>query len=195
MLVLTHSDELNRTYCDDARRKRERSPAQPHKDDPTIKEVSPCFKETRATVISTGSKSLTITSAVSRGDSLWFKNTRSHHTGGSSSEMHEESRKTEEDPSFDQVQGSRRDSYRVAGLIIGREELRCSEDIDGEKDGEATSRSPSNQEKEGPGFSEANSSQTITGVNSSPTITAWEAGWNVTNAIQVLHNTVRLIWL
>ncbi|XP_028253679.1 vesicular inhibitory amino acid transporter-like [Parambassis ranga] len=184
MLVLTHSDELNRTYCDDSRRQREGSPALPHKHDPTIKEVSPCFKETRATVISTGSKSLAITSAVSRGDSLWFKNTRRHHKGGSSSEMHEESRKIEEDPSFNQVQGSRRDSYRLAGLIIGKEELRCSEDIDGEIDGEATSQSSSSQEKEAPGFSVATSSQTTTGVNSSPTITAWEAGWNVTNAIQ-----------
>jgi len=106
MLILTHSDELNRTYGEDSRlpfdniadrnntssddTRRNRTLFQTQQDNPSVPEStstllqeSPALKETRATVISTGPRTMTITSAVATPccHSLWFKNTNGHGKG------------------------------------------------------------------------------------------------------------------
>ncbi|CAB1425961.1 unnamed protein product [Pleuronectes platessa] len=113
MLVLTHSDELNRTYGEDSRfpfdhitNKNTSSPSLSEQDTPALRERpapdlpgssstswpgdGPSFKETRATVISTGPRTITITSTVSSADSLWLRNTSSYGKGERSSEMEED---------------------------------------------------------------------------------------------------------
>ncbi len=231
MLILTHSDELNRTYGEDNRfdnttnknntnsdgTRRHRTPFRRNsqslteQDNPSTWESpgpnlvgststswqeSPAFKETKATVISTGPSTITITSAVSTADSLLFKNTRSYGKGGRSTEMQADKMgiNSEENPSFNQNQGSKRGSYRLAGLLRANTE-RLSEDGEEEKEGEETVEGSSqfctNPEEERARLSLANpvhspsTGTTGPGLNPTPTLTAWEAGWNVTNAIQV----------
>ncbi|XP_070782453.1 vesicular inhibitory amino acid transporter-like [Enoplosus armatus] len=215
MLMLTHSDELNRTYCednrlpfdnitkrnnsssDDTRRNRAsfrgNSRSLAERDNPTLREgpESPAFKDTRATVISTGPSTITITSAVSTEDSLWFKNTRSYGKGRRSSEMQADKMgsNSEENPGFNQKQDNKRRSYRLAGNM---QKLRPSEDGEEKKDREetveGTSQFCTSLEEERATMSLANPVQSpntgTTGLNPTATITAWEAGWNVTNAIQ-----------
>ncbi|XP_069017623.1 vesicular inhibitory amino acid transporter-like [Embiotoca jacksoni] len=218
MLVLTQSDELNRTYTEDNRLpldsitsknnfddiRRSRTPSRgktsvlTHKHDPdpdatgstsTLWQESPAFKETRATVISTGTKTITVTSAVSTEDSPWWlENTGRYDKERRSSEQADKS-KTEENRN----QGNKTRSNRLAGLprgdVINR---RLSEDGEvtraAEEPLEGTSQLCSSFEKERTSTSlvtPAQSSSTgTTALNPSPTITTWEAGWNVTNAIQ-----------
>lgn len=235
MLILTHSDELNRTYGEDNRlaldnitsqnntnsdnARRHRTPFRrdslslTEQHNPSMRErpapklmgststswqESPAFKETRATVISTGPSTITITSAVSTADSRLFTNTRSHGKGGRSSEVHTVKMRSngEENPSFNQNQGNRRGSYRLAGLLRGNiQKQTLSEDGEEERGGEetvmGTSQFCTSSEEERARMSLANSVQSANtgttgpGLNPAPTITAWEAGWNVTNAIQV----------
>ncbi|XP_069564660.1 vesicular inhibitory amino acid transporter-like [Brachyistius frenatus] len=196
MLVLTQSDELNRTYTEDNRLpldsiastnnfddiRRSRTPSRG-------KTSSPAFKETRATVISTGTKTITVTSAVSTEDSpRWLENTRRYDKERRSSERADKS-KTEENRN----QGNKTRSNRLAGLPRGDvTNRRLSEDGEvtraAEEPLEGTSQLCSSFEKERTSTSlvtPAQSSSTgTTALNPSPTITTWEAGWNVTNAIQ-----------
>ncbi|XP_044026061.1 vesicular inhibitory amino acid transporter-like [Siniperca chuatsi] len=231
-LILTHSDELNRTYCEDNRlpcdsitnknntgsdytrrnktsfrrsslslieqdnsTMRERPAPNLKGSSSTLRQESPAFKETRATVISTGPSSITITSAVSTADSLLFKNTRRYGKGRRSSEMQADKMgsNSEENPSFNQNQGNKTRSYRLAGLLRGNmQKLRLSEDREElkelEKTVEGTSQLCINLEEERARMSFANPVQSphtgTTGLNPTATLTAWEAGWNVTNAIQ-----------
>nr|XP_019953031.1 PREDICTED: vesicular inhibitory amino acid transporter-like [Paralichthys olivaceus] len=206
MLVLTHSDELNRTYSEESRstfdhiaNKNTSSPSLTEQDTPTVRERpapdltgssstswhndGPSFKETRATVLSTGPRTITITSTVSSADSLWFKNTSNYGKGERSSDMEEDTMgsKSEENLRF---KGKRSRSSRMDGSFKGdKREQGLSED--GEEGGEGTS---THLEEERTGMSLADSLQSpnagTTGLNPAPTITAWEAGWNVTNAIQ-----------
>lgn len=92
----------------------------------------------------------------------------------------------EEKTSFQNQKGKRSRSYRLAGL------LRLSEDGEATKDGEeaveGTSQFCTSLDEERESSSSPVQSPSSTGttcLNPAPTITAWEAGWNVTNAIQV----------
>ncbi|XP_076612894.1 vesicular inhibitory amino acid transporter-like [Chaetodon auriga] len=225
MLILTHSDELNRTYgedntspCDDIRNKnnascedtRRNRPSLTEQDHPCTRErpapnpmgststswqESPAFKETRATVISSGPSSITITSTVSTADSLWFKNTRSYGKRRRPSEVQADrmGSNSEKNPSSNQNQGNKRRSYQLARLLRANEQKqRLLEDGEEKKEGEDTVERtsqfcPSLEEERGR-MSWTNPAQSpsasTTGLNPAATITAWEAGWNVTNAIQ-----------
>lgn len=217
MLILTHSDELNRIYgednrspfntittrsntsCDDTRRNRsflteqdnpsmrERPAPSPMRSTSTSWQDSPAFKETRATVISSGPSTITITSAVSTADSLWFKNTRSYGKERRSSELGSNS---EENPSFNQDQGNKRRSYRLTGDNMQKQRLLEDEgEKRGEESVEGTSQFCTSLEEERTRMTLANPVQNpstgTAGRNPPATITTWEAGWNVTNAIQV----------
>lgn len=214
MLILTHSDELNRTYGEDnvtnqnnrssdyTKRNRtlfgRNSLSPTEQDNPsipgctsTLLQESPTFKETRATVISTGPRTITITSAVSAADSVWFKNNKSYGKRRRSSEMRADKigSNVEKNPSFNQ--SNKRGSYR---LFRGNmQKQRLSEDVENKKEGaetvEGTSPFCASLEEERARMSLANPVQSprtgTTGLKPTLTITAWEAGWNVTNAIQV----------
>ncbi|TNN40547.1 hypothetical protein EYF80_049268 [Liparis tanakae] len=189
MLILTHSDELNTTYGEDSRlpfaniadrnktssddtgRNRSSLPESTS----TLPQESPALKETRATVISTGPRTITITSAVSTADSVWFNNTNGHGEGRRSSE-------TEADgvgSSREQNQGNKTGSGRT-------QEQRLSED--GEEDGTSHFCTSFDEERRMRRMSLVKPDQSpdagCRSVNPTPSITAWEAGWNVTNAIQ-----------
>ncbi|XP_040920893.1 vesicular inhibitory amino acid transporter-like [Toxotes jaculatrix] len=205
MLVLTHSDELNRTYGE-ANRSNKASFSQnnlslteqnapnrnPAGSSTALQDNSPTFKETKATVISTGARTITITSAVSTADSRWLKNTTSYGKGKRSSEMQadEMGSNSEENLSFNQDQGNTSRSHRLAGLLRGNiQKQKLSEDGEEQSEGkemvEVTSQFCTCPEEERARVSLADPCQsTSAGLSPSPTITAWEAGWNVTNAIQ-----------
>ncbi|XP_078030263.1 vesicular inhibitory amino acid transporter-like [Epinephelus lanceolatus] len=211
MLILTHSDELNRTYgedirlpfdnitnttntsSDDTRGNRtsfrrhslslteQVNPSIPASTS-TLLQESPAFKETRATAISTGPRTITITSAVSSVDSLCFKNTRNYGKGRRASETQAD--KMGSNSKENQNQGHKRGSYRLFRGNMHKQRL--SED--GEETMEGTSQFCTSLDDERARMSLTNHVQSpdtdTTGVSHSPTITAWEAGWNVTNAIQ-----------
>ncbi|XP_038583651.1 vesicular inhibitory amino acid transporter-like [Micropterus salmoides] len=225
MVILTHSDELNRTYCEDTRlpfdnitnknktsgddTRRDRtsfrrnSLSLTEQDNPTVRErpapnltgstttlqqASPAFKETRATVISTGPSAITMTSAVSTADSPWLKNTRSYGKWKTSSKI-----QADKDLSFNQNQGNKKRSHGLAALLRGNvQKQRLAEDgeekMEGEEIVEGDSQLCTSLEEERTGMSLASPVQcpstATTGLNPTATITAWEAGWNVTNAIQ-----------
>ncbi|XP_039872958.1 uncharacterized protein LOC120724702 isoform X1 [Simochromis diagramma] len=223
MLVLTQSDELNRSYCEDNRSAFNNitSNINPHfddrinsrlssredrrKDEPSIAThngatsplgwESPAFKETRATVISTGTKTFTITSAVSTEEPFWLENTRSYEKEKRLSEMQGEKMGSEswENQGSSQNRGNKKKSIRPSGLPRGKVvKWRVSGDVEknqeGEKPVEGTSQLCTRLEKQSGSMSlvtSVQSPETCTlGLNPSPTITAWEAGWNITNAIQ-----------
>ncbi|XP_047430326.1 vesicular inhibitory amino acid transporter-like [Mugil cephalus] len=205
MLILTHSDELNRTYSEDTRptpgpitreddeaRRNRTSSGQDH---PTTREnrgkgftstVRPAFKETR--VISSGAENVTVTSAVSPPDSSSLKNTRRCDKERRFSQM-----------LTDQVGSKGEDAEenkrsRGVSRFLCAGGLKWSSPEDGEekKEGEETAEGTSQlcdcreNEKESIGLAAPVQSPDsgTPGVNPPPTITAWEAGWNVTNAIQ-----------
>ncbi|XP_034436672.1 vesicular inhibitory amino acid transporter-like [Hippoglossus hippoglossus] len=206
MLVLTHSDELNRTYGEESRfpfdhiaNKNTSSPSLTEQDTPAMRERpapdlpgssstswpgdGPSFKETRATVISTGPRTITITSTVSSADSLWLRNTSSYGKGERSSEMEEDTTGSNSEEKL-RFKGKRSRSSRMEASSKGdNQEQRLSEDGEERREGASTHR-----EEERAGLSLADSllspNAGTTGLNPAPTITAWEAGWNVTNAIQ-----------
>ncbi|XP_070706000.1 vesicular inhibitory amino acid transporter-like [Pempheris klunzingeri] len=232
MLILTHSDELNRTYgednrmplyniavnnstsSDDTRRNRtsfrRSSSSQTEQDHPSMRDrpapnlmgststsqqASPAFKETRTTVISTGPTTISVTSAVSTADSLLFHDTQSYVKGKRSSETQacRMGSNGEENPSSDQNQCTKSRSYSLAGLLRGNtQKQKRSEDGEEEKEGgetvERTSQLCTSLQEERAMMSVASPVQSpnaeTTCLNLTPTITAWEAGWNVTNAIQ-----------
>lgn len=212
MLILTQSDELNRTYdednnlpsdgitsinsasCDDTRRKKT-----PSKDisaslteqdnlimrerlDPCLMaststswQESPTYKETRASIISTGPTTITITSAVPTASSLWLKNTRSHG----------KERRTSDIPAG---KSTKRRSYTLARPLGGNIQTQeLPEDKEDKEEDEGIVEVPATSlEEERAGMSLTTQDENVTTVSSpTPTITAWEAGWNVTNAIQV----------
>lgn len=212
MLILTHSDELNRTYaednrlnfdttttkaktsCDDTRTSR---PFVTEQDNPIMRDGStswqdsPVLNETRATVISSGPSTITITSVVSTPDPLWFKNNRGYGKERKSSALGSNS---EVKPSCNQNQGNKRRSCQLAGLLEDNLQNQGIFENEGEaKVGgetvEGTSQLGSRLEEARTGMITAhpvqNSNTGTTGLNRPATITAWEAGWNVTNAIQV----------
>ncbi|XP_062267999.1 vesicular inhibitory amino acid transporter-like [Platichthys flesus] len=195
MLVLTHSDELNRTYGEESQvpfdhitNKNTSRPSLTEQDTPATSSTSwpgdgPSFKETRATVISTGPRTITITSTVSSADSLWLRNTSSHGKGERSSEMEEDAKGSNSEEKLRFKEKRSRSSRMDASFKGDNQELRLSEDGEEGREGASTHR-----EEERAGMSLADSLQSSnagpTGLNPAPTITSWEAGWNVTNAIQ-----------
>ncbi|KAM9354950.1 vesicular inhibitory amino acid transporter [Pholidichthys leucotaenia] len=209
MLVLT--DELNQTYSgnnglplnnitskpqsDDIRGKRtsSRENTLTRKDDPpkpssnvndstsTLMCERSFFKETRASVISTGTKTITITSAVPTADPLSFEDGRSHEKQFFESETKSTRGRSVDNPTVSQNKELKRVSYRLAGLSRG-ETFRFSEDAEEDESLDETSRQCRSVEQESANISF--STAIDTGLNPPPTITAWEAGWNVTNAIQ-----------
>lgn len=223
MLILTHSDELNRIYgeqsrspydnitninnpgCDETRRNRASKtdyPSMRERPAPILMgstssswQESPAVKETRATVISSRPSTITITSAVSTAGPLWFKNTRSYGKGRGSSEMHADKAVSNSVESFNQSDEA--GSCRLAGLLRGNMQKRILlEDREEKKEGEEAVEGPSQfcpslEEERARMSPELAASTGTTDLNPSATITAWEAGWNVTNAIQVrdLSNT------
>ncbi|XP_019117169.2 vesicular inhibitory amino acid transporter [Larimichthys crocea] len=213
-LILTHSDELNRTYREDNRlpfdnipKKNNTSPDDTRKNRSTLTEQdipgmrerpapnltgststswqeSPAFKDTKATAISSGPSTITITSAVPTADPLWFKNTRSCGKGRSGMRADKE-----KNASFNQNQGSMR---RSKMFRVTTQKHRLSKDGDDNKEGVETVAGTSeffkSLEEERATMSLASPDQIHSadtrGPNPTATITAWEAGWNVTNAIQ-----------
>ncbi|XP_035472640.2 vesicular inhibitory amino acid transporter isoform X1 [Scophthalmus maximus] len=100
---------------------------------------------------------------------------------------------SEENLSFDQKKGNKSGPYGMDGPLKGDvHKQRLSEDgeekWEGKESAEGTSQFRTSLDEERAAMSLADSfpSATVgtTGLNPSPTITAWEAGWNVTNAIQ-----------
>lgn len=222
MHILTHSDELNRTYGEEnilpfdniadrnstsSGENRGNSPSETEQDNPsmrdrpapnlmgstgTSRQEGPAFKVTRATVISSGPSTITITSAVSTADSLWFTNTTSFNKGRRSSQLQTDNMgsNSENNPSFIQNQDNKRTSYQLAGLK-GDSRSFCEDGGEkgkGEDTVEGTSQLCMNLEERAAtslGNLIQSPSTDITDLNPTSTITAWEAGWNVTNAIQV----------
>lgn len=218
MLILTHSDELNRTYnedhtlpfkpitprsntrCDGTRRNK---PTLTEQNDPCTSERaaprllsstsasrqdSPGFKETRATVTSSDPSTITITSAVSAADSLLSKHNKGY--GRRFSEMGEEN--SEKSLSSSKDRGNKKRSYHRAGLL--GDNMQKQGHVEGKEE-----KSGREQSEEGTPEGERmrmtsaypvqNPSTGTAGRYPPATITAWEAGWNVTNAIQVRNIT------
>ncbi|KAF3703024.1 Vesicular inhibitory amino acid transporter GABA [Channa argus] len=198
------------TSCDDTRRtggsftEDSLSPSEQHnltvKDKPRPNQMgstnsswqdSSAFKETRATLITTRPKAITRTLAVSPADALWLKNNRKYDKGRKSLNMQVDKTgsNSQENPSLNQNQGDKRKPYGAVGQMGT---LRLSEDREMKKAGkvpeERTSQVCGNTDEERASVSLANPAHSpricTTGLNPSATITAWEAGWNVTNAIQ-----------
>ncbi|XP_056284966.1 vesicular inhibitory amino acid transporter-like isoform X2 [Pseudoliparis swirei] len=214
MLILTHSDELNRTYGEDSRlpfdniadrnntssddTRRNRTLFQTQQDNPSVPEStstllqeSPALKETRATVISTGPRTMTITSAVATPccHSLWFKNTNGHGKGRRSlkTDADKMGSNSEQNQSFNHSQGNKTGSSRT--LSGNTQKQRLSEDGE-EETVEGTSHfcTSLDEERRMRRMSLVKPDQSpnagCRSVNPTLSITAWEAGWNVTNAIQ-----------
>lgn len=154
---------------------------------------SPTFKETRATIISTGPRTITRTSAVSTADPLWLQNTRQYGKERSRSSEIQAGRMgstSDENSSFNQKQSNKRRPCRlVRHLERNIQKQRLAEDGEEKKDEEGivegSSQFLTSLEEERARMSSARSVQSTTDLNPTSTITAWEAGWNVTNAIQV----------
>uniref|UniRef100_A0A3Q1J886 Vesicular inhibitory amino acid transporter n=1 Tax=Anabas testudineus TaxID=64144 RepID=A0A3Q1J886_ANATE len=154
---------------------RDRPAANPLGSPSTVLPDGPAFKETRATLVTTGPKTITTTLAVSPADSPWFKNANSYDEGRKSSEI-------QADKTGSQSQGNKRKPCRAGGTL--RKQRLCvdeEEKEDEEEPEERTSQFCASVEEERTRTSLAKPVQSL---NPSPTITAWEAGWNVTNAIQ-----------
>ncbi|XP_044233327.1 vesicular inhibitory amino acid transporter-like [Thunnus albacares] len=149
---------------------------------------SPTFKESRATIISTGPRTITMTSAVSTVDPPWLRNNRPYDKERSkSSEV--QAGNSEENSSFNQKQRNKRRSYRLVKHLGGDiQKQRLAEDGEEKKDEEGIKEGSSqfftSLEEERVRMSLAGPVQSTTALNPTSTITAWEAGWNVTNAIQ-----------
>lgn len=210
MLILTQSDEISRTYNEDQRlpvhvhttgngicgaMRTRWSPPEPinpaarRSATPNLTigaswQDSQTFKETRATVISTGPSTITITSALPPAD--WL-NSGSYCTERKCSESEGDGA---ENPHFNQKQGrknKRKRAYRLVGPLQDNMQNKFFSGYEGGGEGdeeEGSSQSCASLEEERTGTTLANPAQSPSGKPPN-TISAWEAGWNVTNAIQV----------
>ncbi|KAM6915454.1 vesicular inhibitory amino acid transporter-like [Xenentodon cancila] len=154
----------------------------------TVRQEGPEFKETRAEAISTGAKTVTMTSDGSTADSVRFKSARQHNKQEPFIELHTD--KNEEKLRFKKNHACKRESCRwnpedvvKLGLSEGEEEKREGEDF---VRGTFNLFTSFQNDQVSTGFADSVQIHSASGttLNSSPTITAWEAGWNVTNAIQ-----------
>lgn len=172
-MILTHSDELDRLDSDDPRLPLDPPPTSSDEvtgTGPTMDEQTSgasrwdnlAFKETRATIDSSGTGSVTITTAVATADSPWFDKSQSFGRGRRSS------------------QKEKRKSSQPAGQLgANMQELEILE-----SDIEKTRRDEGRQEII-PLNPIDNSSSITERPSRVATISTWEAAWNVTNAIQV----------
>lgn len=175
-MILTHSDELNRTYSEDVRlpfdltttSSDEVTGPRPAMDEQASGSTGAsrwanlAFKQTRATTDSSGTGTVTITSAVATADFHWLNKSRSLGRGRRSS----------------QKQG-RKSSRHARQLGANMQELKLLE-AEVEKTGRDEGRK---------GIKPLNPIHNSSSITERPTpaatISAWEAAWNVTNAIQV----------
>lgn len=217
MLILTQSDEISRTYNEDqgppvhATRKvtscgdaRKTCLLSPERISPTVREGatpnltvgaswpdSQTFKEAKATVISSGPNTITITSALSPADcskSYWLERrcAESEGNGAENSQFSQEKGKKKKRERTKRLAESLQDNMQNKGF--SQYEGGGEED---EKEG--SSQFCTSLEEERTGTTLANPAQSPSGKPPN-TISAWEAGWNVTNAIQVrnlLHTLLR----
>lgn len=219
MRILTQSDEISRTYNEDqgppvhvhATRKvtscgdaRKTCLSPPERINPTVREGAAAnltigaswqdgqsFKETKATVISSGPGTIAITSALSPADcskSYWLERRCAESEGNSA-----------ENSQFGQEQerkNKRKRTKRLAGSLQDNMQNKGFSEYEGggkEDEKEASSQFCTSLEEERTGTTLANPAQSPSGKPPN-TISAWEAGWNVTNAIQVrnlLHPLLR----
>lgn len=219
MLILTQSDEISRTYNEDqgspvhvlATRKvtrcsdaRKTCLSPPERINPTVREGatpnltiaapwqdSQTFKETKATVISSRPSTITITSALSPADcskSYWLERRCAASDGNGA-----------ENSQFSQEQGrknERKRTKRLAGSLQDNMQNKGFSEYEGEgkeDEEEGSSKFCTSFEEKRTGATLANPAQSTSGKPPN-TISAWEAGWNVTNAIQVrnlLHSLLR----
>ncbi|XP_034018588.1 vesicular inhibitory amino acid transporter-like [Thalassophryne amazonica] len=124
---------------------------------------SPAFKETRTTVISAGLRTVTVTSAVSAADSPWSKNIRTYSKGRS--------------------RGSAVPADKMGSTMVDSEENLSDRQHLYQDIADSDMNKSEKIVEQNPQFY-ASKEASPTGLSPSPTITAWEAGWNVTNAIQ-----------
>lgn len=181
MMILTQSDELSRKYSDDARPPFDltsSSSDEVTRTGPAMEEQTSgsteaptwddlAFKETRTSIHSSGTRTIAITSAVATADSRWFNKSRSVGRERKSS-----------------PQNARKSAQPAGQLGANMQELKLLE-AEVEKTGRDEGRKgiiPLNPIH--------NSSSITERPNPAATITAWEAAWNVTNAIQVQKQTI-----
>ncbi|XP_075893578.1 vesicular inhibitory amino acid transporter-like [Nelusetta ayraudi] len=199
MLILTQSDEISRTYNEDqglpvhvhatrnaigGATKTRPEGATPNLTIGASWQDSQTFKETRATVISSGPSTVTITSALPPAD--WLSSGRSYCIERRCAESEGDGA---ENPHFIQEQGSknkRKRAHRLAGPLQDNMQNKGFSGYEGGGEGDeegGSSQSCTSLEEERTGTTLANPAQSPSGKPPN-TISAWEAGWNVTNAIQ-----------
>lgn len=180
MLILTHDDDRSRAPVEESRLPITNKynggggDARPTEDDnprPAQRRDIPAFRETRATVVSSGPGAVTRTSVVSSADSRPFTSGRARGKRRRSD--------GELEPMSNQRQRSKRRPYRLARLQGGRKRT----------SGQEVPRLHASPEGCRAGMSGLNPAQSAEDLNPTASITAWEAGWNVTNAIQVRQKT------
>lgn len=208
MLILTQSDEISSTYIEDQVPSIHVNTAQkvsgsgnatkaclspPKRINPSVREGatpkmtigaswqdSQTFKETKATVISSWPSTITITSALSPADcgQSYWPDRRCAESEGNGAENFK----------FTQEQGRNNKRKRTKRLVGSLEEnsqnKHSSENQEGGKEDktEGSLQLCTSLEEERTGTTLANPAPSGKPPN---TISAWEAGWNVTNAIQV----------
>ncbi|KAM3861025.1 vesicular inhibitory amino acid transporter-like [Diretmus argenteus] len=179
MLVLTQRDELNRTYSEDNRLP-----------------VNNITTERRPSCDDTREDSLVLIQREE--DSLRFNNSRTYGKGRPRSTEYQADKSetySEGKPNFNQSQTSKGRNYKLAGQGLAELGLASTSFLEpwhcrGSKESEEQKvERPSGLEEEGARLGLANGGiqSPIAGTAGStptPTITTWEAGWNVTNAIQ-----------
>uniref|UniRef100_A0A673CXZ0 Vesicular inhibitory amino acid transporter n=1 Tax=Sphaeramia orbicularis TaxID=375764 RepID=A0A673CXZ0_9TELE len=127
------------------------------------------FKETRTSLVSAGPRTITITSAISTPDSTKLKNNRTYGKERRSSAV-----QAEMEDVVNQNKSHERRSYRKVRVNAQR----SFAEHGGEK---------MEEDEAGGGSAQMSRSKVVLdnpAASPKPTITAWEAGWNVTNAIQ-----------
>lgn len=175
MLILTQSDELNRTHSEEARlpfdlastsiddiagtgqvvEQASGSSGAPQWDNPAL-------KETKAAIVPSGSGTIAV-AAVATADSRWFDKSRRFGRGRRSSER------------------KQRKSYRPGRRLGNNMPTQKLLEAEGEGAERRKGIIPLNPVR--------NSSSITERLNPAATITAWEAAWNITNAIQVPNVT------
>lgn len=200
MLILTHNDELNTIYGEDnqlsidtttsnnktsctdtsrtrlesqiEQRMRGRRAPNPNRSTGAPWQERPGFKETRATIVSLGPSTTTVTSVVSTTESVWFDHSRSFGKGRCS--------KNKKGKSYRQAEqlAVKKPNQK---LLVDEEEK-----MDREESAEGTSEICTSLEEQRKILADPlqNLDKGTVGLKPPTTITAWEAGWNVTNAIQ-----------
>lgn len=178
--ILTHSDELNRNYSDDARLPVDLTSTSsdevpgtgPATDEQTSGSTGAsrwdnrAFKQTTATIDSSGTRSLIVTSAVTTADSRRFHESWSLGRGRRSP-----------------PKKGRESSRPTRQLGVNMQELLEAEVEKTGRDEERKRMIPLNPIYDSSSITER--------PNPAATITAWEAAWNVTNAIQVPNITTQ----